>query len=132
MIRNSLILLASVLFLTSCGTINDVRDNLAYAIETEERRTAPDRVRIVPEYVPVPDQFLGEGACPPPSIPSPEEIARMTWEGEYNERVVAPLYSNNEMCYLNNQRIIRFNDIQLQNNAETKGETGNSAESDPK
>ena len=108
MIRNSMAVLAASFVLASCSTFDDARDALATAIETEERRNAPDRVRIVPEYIPIPPAYLGRGACPPPTMPPPEEIARMTWEGTYNEDVVAPLYSNNEQCYLNNQRIERF------------------------
>lgn len=123
MIKNSIIALFASIALIGCSTINDARDSFASAIETEARKNDPDRVRLVPEYVPIPSQYLGPDACPPPSMPSPEEIARMTWEGEYNELVVAPLYSNNETCYLNNQRILRFNQNQIQANTENKSET---------
>ena len=119
--RNSLITIACTAFLlTSCSTLDGTRDRIAEFVETDARANDPDRVRLVPEYVPIPNEFLGAEACPPPVQLTPQEIARITSEGDYNELFVAPLYANNEECYLNNQRIQRFNDTQVRINRQTQ------------
>lgn len=115
--RNSLIAIFAALALASCSTLDSARDGLAGFIETDARQNAPDRVRLVPEYIPIPEQYLNEDACPPPVSLTPQEIARITTEGEYNELFVAPLYANNEECYLNTRRIERFNRSQIEANA---------------
>ena len=123
-------ILAAVFLVTSCTTFDGIRDRTAEFIETEERSTRPDRVRIVPEYIPIPDEYLGEDACPPPVMLSPQEIARITSEGEYNEFFVAPLYANNEECYLNTQRIERFNADQIRINNQTRAEQEKTSDKD--
>lgn len=115
------IILAAALLVTSCSTLDGTRDRIAEFVETDERANAPDRVRLVPEYITIPEEFLGDTACPPPVQLTPQEIARITSEGDYNELFVAPLYANNEQCYLNNQRIQRFNDNQARINRQTRG-----------
>lgn len=119
--NNKLIaIISAALLVTSCSTLDSTRDRIAEFVETDARANAPDRVRLVPEYVPIPDEFLGEDACPPPVQLTPQELARITSEGDYNELFVAPLYANNEECYLNNQRIQRFNDTQVNINRRTQ------------
>lgn len=113
-------ILAAMILVTSCSTLDGTRDRIAGFVETDERANAPDRIRLVPEYVRIPDEYLGVDACPPPVQLTPQEIARMTSEGDYNELFVAPLYANNEQCYLNNQRIQRFNDNQVRINRQTR------------
>lgn len=113
-------ILTAMMLVTSCSTLDGARDRIAGFVETDERANAPDRIRLVPEYVRIPDEYLGVDACPPPVQLTPQEIARMTSEGDYNELFVAPLYANNEQCYLNNQRIQRFNDNQVRINRQTR------------
>lgn len=100
---NKLIVILAVL-VAGCSTL---RDRAAEFIESDARATRPDRVRIETEYLTVPEEYL---ECPPPVSLTPQEIARITSEGDYNELFVAPLYANNETCYLNMQRIERFNE----------------------
>ena len=101
------------LVVASCGTMDNFRDGFAGMIETEGRATQVDRVQHVPTYIPIPNEFLDNEACPPPVYLTPEEIARITTEGRYNEYFVAPLYSNNEDCYLNTRRLERYNDARI-------------------
>lgn len=122
-IRNSLVLIFACLSLASCSTFDGTRDGLASFIETEARKDAPDRIRLVPEYVPIPSQYLGPDACPPPVSLTPQDIARITSEGDYNELFVAPLYANNEQCFLNNQRIERFNSDQIEAVTDSESKT---------
>lgn len=107
-------IILSSLLLVACGTVNSytdgVRDRIAGFIESEERATKPDRVQVRLEYVTIPEDLYDMQACPPPVSLSPEEIARLTTEGAYNELFVAPLYSNNELCFLSMRRIERYND----------------------
>lgn len=121
-IKNSILAGLAALMLAACSTINDARDGLAGFIETDARQNRPDRVRLVPEYIPIPEQYLTDDACPPPVSLTPQEIARITTEGEYNEFFVAPLYANNEECYLNTRRIERFNQSQIDANNINKDE----------
>lgn len=105
--------LACSLVLTGCATsIDNFRDGLAAAIETEERATKPDRVQIVPEYVEIPDQYTNREACPPPPVIDPEDIAEWTWEGDYNQNYVAVVFSNNEKCFLSMRAIDRYDETQ--------------------
>lgn len=94
--------------LTSCASL---RDDLAYVIETEDRKTRPDRVRTEIRYIDVPEEYLTEEACPPPIELTLEEITALETEEDYNDAFVIPLYSNNEKCYLNTKRIKAFNQV---------------------
>lgn len=110
MIKILIISLASALALTGCSTFDSTRDGLAQFIETEERREKPDRVRIETVYEPIPSEYYDEQACPPPVSLTPQEIARLVNEGDYNEHFVAPLFANNETCFLGMRRIERYSE----------------------
>jgi len=105
----SFILLALALAFATPGCAT-FRDNLASVIETEERKTRPDRVRIVTEEVSVPEEYYNIKACPPPVYLTPQQIAEIESEEDYNRMFVAPLYSNNETCYLSMRRVERFSE----------------------
>lgn len=102
-----IVLIIALIFTPACAGF---RDGLASAIETDERKTRPDRVRIVTELLPVPSEYTNRTACPPPVYLTPAEIAQIESEEHYNRVFVAPLYSNNETCYLNMRRIERFSE----------------------
>lgn len=110
MIKKILTTSLAALILVGCGSTANLRDGLAQFIETEDRRIGPDRVRIETVYEPIPSELYSIEACPPPVSLTPQEIARLVDEGDYNEQFVAPLFANNETCYLGMRRIENYSE----------------------
>lgn len=107
--KNSYAAILLSVALSGCVS-NGFRDRMAEFIESDERATKPDRVRIETEYLTVPEEFYDREACPPPVSLTPVEIANILREGDYNAVFVAPHIQNNEECYLNMRRIEQWND----------------------
>jgi len=95
--------------ISGCASLDDLRDKSAAFIETDARATRPDRVLRIPQYIPIPDEFVAASACPPPTMLSPQRISELIWQSEIDTEFTAALFSNNETCFLNAQRIRRYN-----------------------
>ena len=61
-----------------------------------------DRVQKVPVYYSPPQELM---VCPPPVELTDDLIESIQTEADYNEKVVLPLYQNNEECHSNMNKI---------------------------
>ena len=84
----------SILLLAGCAT---------------DRKDSPEKIiiREKPVVRVIPDSFL---VCSPPPVVHDELIEMAETEQPFNEELVIPLFVNNEECYMNMNRIIRWNE----------------------
>lgn len=66
-----------------------------------------DRVEIRDRYISIPNEML---ICPKPPVLTKDELNAIDMEDEYNEKVVLPLYLNNETCYNTIKSIRSYNE----------------------